>query len=55
MAASKKRLESSDTKVVASNKVQLKVVELKVVAPKVLVLKIVTPKMSAIENQWHEK
>jgi len=33
----------------------LKVVELKVVAPKVLVLKIVTPKMSAIENQWHEK
>jgi hypothetical protein len=40
---------------VASNKVELKVVELKVVAPKVLVLKIVTPKMSAIENQWHEK
>ena len=40
---------------VASNKVELKVVELKVVAPKVLVLKIVTPKMSAIENQWHKK
>jgi hypothetical protein len=40
---------------VASNKVELKVVQSKVVAPKVLVLKIVTPKMSAIENQWHEK